>query len=146
VQRVVTDSRASARRRCRLVALTPRSNAIDAKETPCLSHLILLPTEPPLSRMPRQARLERWYAHPGLYRWSLSNPLTRWLTRRRTRRLFDLMAGFVHSQVLLACVRLDLFRTLHQAPADLDTVAQRTGLAASAFQRLPLSAAPPGLP
>eukprot|EP01034_Spumella_vulgaris_P029439 gene29439-36496_t len=24
-----------------------------------------------------QARLERWYAHPGLYRWSLGNPLTR---------------------------------------------------------------------
>jgi len=42
-----------------------------------------------------QARLERWYAHPGLYRWSLGNPLTRWLTRRRTRKLFDLMAGFV---------------------------------------------------
>ena len=61
-----------------------------------------------------QARLERWYAHPGLYRWSLGNPLTRWLTRRRTRQLFDLMAGFVHSQVLLGCVRLDLFRALHQ--------------------------------
>ena len=49
-----------------------------------------------------QARLERWYAHPGLYRWSLGNPLTRWLTRRRTRQLFDLMAGFVHSQVCWA--------------------------------------------
>ena len=36
-----------------------------------------------------QARLERWDAHPGLYRWSLSNPLTRWLTRRRTRKLFE---------------------------------------------------------
>jgi demethylspheroidene O-methyltransferase len=59
-----------------------------------------------------QAQLERWYAHPGLYRWSLGNPLTRWLTRRRTRKLFDLMAGFVHSQVLLACVRLDLFQRL----------------------------------
>ena len=59
--------------------------------------------------------------HPGLYRWSLlGNPLTRWLTRRRTRQLFDLMAGFVHSQVLLGCVRLDLFRALHQAPASLD--------------------------
>ena len=59
-----------------------------------------------------QARLERWYAHPGLYRWSLRNPFTRWLTRRRTRQLFDLMAGFVHSQVLLGCVRLDLFLSL----------------------------------
>jgi demethylspheroidene O-methyltransferase len=87
-----------------------------------------------------QARLERWYAHPGLYRWSLSNPLTRWLTRRRTRQLFDLMAGFVHSQVVLACVRLDVFRTLHQAPATLNDLARRTGLAPAVLQRLLLSA------
>jgi demethylspheroidene O-methyltransferase len=87
-----------------------------------------------------QARLERWYAHPGLYRWSLRNPLTRWLTRRRTRQLFDLMAGFVHSQVLLACVRLDVFRMLQQAPADLAQLALRTGLDPSVLQRLLLSA------
>jgi len=92
-----------------------------------------------------QARLERWYAHPGLYRWSLSNPLTRWLTRRRTRKLFDLMAGFVHSQVLLGCVRLDLFRALHQAPAALNELAHRTGLAPAVLQRLLLSAVALGL-
>ena len=92
-----------------------------------------------------QARLERWYAHPGLYRWSLGNPLTRWLTRRRTRKLFDLMAGFVHSQVLLGCVRLDLFRTLHQAPASLTELARRTGLAPAVLQRLLLSAVALGL-
>lgn len=92
-----------------------------------------------------QARLERWYAHPGLYRWSLRNPLTRWLTRRRTRQLFDLMAGFVHSQVLLGCVRLDLFRSLHQAPADLNELSRRTGLAPAVLQRLLLSAVALGL-
>ena len=91
------------------------------------------------------ARLERWYAHPGLYRWSLRSPLTRWLTRRRTRKLFDLMAGFVHSQVLLGCVRLDLFRTLHQAPASLNELARRTGLAQAVLQRLLLSAVALGL-
>ena len=92
-----------------------------------------------------QSRLERWYAHPGLYRWSLGNPFTRWLTQRRTRKLFDLMAGFVHSQVLLGCVRLDLFRTLHQAPAHLTDLAQRTGLAPAVLQRLLLSAVALGL-
>ena len=92
-----------------------------------------------------QAKLERWYAHPGLYRWSLSNPLTRWLTRRRTRKLFDLMAGFVHSQVVLGCVRLDLFRALHQAPAPLDVLAARTGLPPAVLQRLLLSAVALGL-
>ena len=33
-------------------------------------------------------------------------PLTRPIARRRARELFDLVAGFVYSQVLLACVRL----------------------------------------
>jgi demethylspheroidene O-methyltransferase len=92
-----------------------------------------------------QAKLERWYAHPALYRWSLSNPLTRWLTRRRTRKLFDLMAGFVHSQVLLGCIRLDLFRSLYQTPASLPELAQRTGLAPAVLQRLLLSAVALGL-
>jgi demethylspheroidene O-methyltransferase len=92
-----------------------------------------------------QALLERWYAHPALYRWSLGNPLTRWLTRRRTRKLFDLMAGFVHSQVLLGCVRLDLFRALHHAPAALDDLARRTELAPAVLQRLLLSAVALGL-
>ena len=92
-----------------------------------------------------QARLERLYAHPGLYRWSLGNPLTRWLTRRRTRKLFDLMAGFVHSQVLLGCVRLDLFRALHQAPASLTELARRSGLAPAVLQRLLVSAVALGL-
>lgn len=92
-----------------------------------------------------QALLERWYAHPSLYKWSISNPFTRWLTRRRTRQLFDLMAGFVHSQVLLACVRLDLFRQLHRAPANLTELAQRTNLAPPVLQRLLLSAVALGL-
>lgn len=90
-------------------------------------------------------QLERLYASPTLYRWSLANPLTRWVTRRRTERLFDLMAGFVHSQVMLGCVRLDLFRLLHQAPADLDTIARRLALPAPALQRLLLSAVALGL-
>jgi demethylspheroidene O-methyltransferase len=92
-----------------------------------------------------QAWLERWYAHPGLYRWSIGNPFTRWLTRRRTRQLFDLMAGFVHSQVLLGCVRLDLFHSLHRAPASLMDLAHRTNLAPPVLQRLLLSAVALGL-
>lgn len=92
-----------------------------------------------------KAQRERWYASPSLYRWSLGNPLTRWLTRRRTRQLFDLMAGFVHSQVLLGCVRLDLFRALHHAPATLMELAHRTHLAPDVLQRLLLSAVALGL-
>lgn len=89
--------------------------------------------------------LQRLYASDRLYRWSLSNPLTRRVTRQRTRQLFDLMAGFVHTQVLLACVRLNLFDTLRDAPASLATLAQRTGVPAPELQRLLLSAVSLGL-
>ncbi|MCA3238561.1 MAG: methyltransferase [Curvibacter sp.] len=92
-----------------------------------------------------QALLERLQASPALYRWSLGNPLTRWVTQRRTQRLFDLMAGFVHSQVVLACVRLDLFRHLYQAPADGAAIARHVGLPEPALQRLLLAAVALGL-
>ena len=115
-----------------------------------MSHPLDLATVPPSPSKTNwkdawKAQRERWYASPSLYRWSLSNPLTRWLTRRRTRQLFDLMAGFVHSQVLLGCVRLDLFRALHQSPATLTDLSQRTHLAPAVLQRLLLSAVALGL-
>ena len=84
--------------------------------------------------------LERVYANPTLYRWSLQTPLTRWVTKRRTQKIFDLMAGFVYSQVLLGCVRLDLFRMLQNAPADCQHIAQRVGVPAETLERLLLSA------
>jgi demethylspheroidene O-methyltransferase len=89
--------------------------------------------------------LQRLYASESLYRWSLGNPLTRWLTRRRTRQLFDLMAGFVHSQVLLACVRLQLFEHLRDAPQTTGALAQRAGVPEPQMQRLLLSAVSLGL-
>jgi demethylspheroidene O-methyltransferase len=84
--------------------------------------------------------LERWMAHPALYRVALSNPLTRWFAQRRTRQVFDLMSGFVYSQVLLACVRLKLFGVLQEAPATLEELASRCQMPAASLQRLLLSA------
>ncbi len=89
--------------------------------------------------------LERLYASPKLYSLSLTNPLTRWVTRRRTQKLFDLMAGFVHTQVMLGCIRLNLFKMLHQAPADLKQIAQRVNMPEPVLQRLLLSAVSLGL-
>lgn len=91
------------------------------------------------------AWLERLYANPRLYSFSLTNPFTRWVTRRRTQKLFDLMAGFVHTQVMLGCIRLDLFKMLHQAPADLQQIAARVNMPAPVLQRLLLSAVSLGL-
>lgn len=89
--------------------------------------------------------LQRIYASERLYRWSLTNPLTRSVTRRRTRQLFDLMAGFVHSQVLLACVRLGLFKLLDDGPQTTSALAQRTGVPEAELHRLLLSAVSLGL-
>lgn len=49
---------------------------------------------------------------PRFRRWAAGFWLTRGLVRRRAGALFDLVSGFVYTQVLLACVRLDLFERL----------------------------------
>ncbi len=63
-------------------------------------------------------------------------PLTRPIARRRARALFDLTAGFVYSQVLLACVRLDLFARLLDAPRSAASLAAELDLDAEAARRL----------
>jgi demethylspheroidene O-methyltransferase len=50
--------------------------------------------------------------------------------------VFDLVAGFVYSQVLQACVQLDLFEVLSAGPQPLPTLAQRFGLTEDAARRL----------
>jgi demethylspheroidene O-methyltransferase len=72
-------------------------------------------------------------------------PLTRPVARRRVRALFDLCAGFVYSQVLLACVRLRLFEILLEGPADTATLAGRMALPPEATTRLLGAAASLGL-
>ncbi len=85
-------------------------------------------------------KLDQWMTSPGFYRWAISNPLTRWVTRRRAAQLFEVMAGFVHSQVLLACVRLNLFELLREQPMKLEQLAQHCRMHAAAMQRLLQSA------
>lgn len=63
-------------------------------------------------------------------------PLTRPLARRRARQLFDLCAGFVYSQVLLACVRLGLFELLAAGPRSTAELAAHCGCDAQATERL----------
>jgi demethylspheroidene O-methyltransferase len=91
------------------------------------------------------ARLDRWLSSPDLYRWALLNPVGRWIMRRRAQQLFDVMAGFVHSQVLLACVRLGWFERLLEQPATLAELQHSSGLPADGLQRLLGSAISLGL-
>jgi demethylspheroidene O-methyltransferase len=80
--------------------------------------------------------IDGWMTSPGFYRWAIGNPITRWVTRRRAAQLFELMAGFVHSQVLLSCVRLGLLEGLREGPQTLDALSQSCQMKPAALQRL----------
>ncbi len=79
---------------------------------------------------------DRLLANERFQRWAAAFPLTRPLARRRARKLFDLCAGFVYTQVLLACVELDLFRLLADGPQRADELAARLNLSPEAARRL----------
>jgi demethylspheroidene O-methyltransferase len=67
---------------------------------------------------------DRLLASPRFQRWAAAFPPTRPVARRRAAELFDLCAGFVYSQVLAACVELDLFERLAAGPVSAVTLAE----------------------
>ena len=80
---------------------------------------------------------DRRVADRSFQRWAAGFWLTRPLARRRAAQLFDLMAGFVYSQVLAACVRVDLFDLLaRDGPQAVDPLAARCGMSSRAMRRL----------
>jgi demethylspheroidene O-methyltransferase len=85
--------------------------------------------------------IDRLQASPRFREWATAFPLTRPLARRRARQLFDLCAGFVYSQVLLACVRVRLFDVLAEGPRTVDALAPRLSLTPEAADRLLRAAA-----
>ena len=76
------------------------------------------------------------FADPRFQRWAADFPLTRPIARRRARGLFDLVAGFVYSQTLGACVRLGLFERLRDGPLTTDALAGALELPPPAAVRL----------
>ena len=88
---------------------------------------------------------DRLVANPRFRRWAAAFPLTRPIARRRTRALFDLCAGFVYSQVLAACVRLDVFNVLAEGPDTAAALSARLSLPPEATERLLSAAASLGL-
>lgn len=79
---------------------------------------------------------DRCLASPDFQRRAARLPFTRGIARRRAAQVFDLVAGFAYSQVLAACVRLDLFDLLAEGPQSLDRLAKRLGLEPTAAERL----------
>jgi demethylspheroidene O-methyltransferase len=86
------------------------------------------------------AWMDRKLTDPSFSRWAAGNVLTRWIVRRRSRQVFDVMAGFVYSQVLLACVRLRILELVNESPRTLDELAHICQVPAAGLQRLVNSA------
>ena len=82
-------------------------------------------------RLLRSARFQRWAAR---------FPLTRPIANRRALQLFDISAGFVYSQVLKACLELDLFEQVATEPVPIERLSELTGLAEGPMARLLLAA------
>ncbi len=85
------------------------------------------------------------YASPAFQRWAARIPGVRWVARSRSRALFDVVAGFAYTQTLAACVRLDLFTVLRQAPQPVQGLAARLALPVEGLERLLRAAATLGL-
>ncbi|WP_179380760.1 methyltransferase [Jannaschia marina] len=61
---------------------------------------------------------QRLVASPRFQAWAARFPLTRGLVRRDGAALFDLVAGFCHSQILAALVHFDIPARLMERPAN----------------------------
>lgn len=69
-------------------------------------------------------------------KWAARFPFTRRLVRREGEALFDLLAGFCHSQVLMALVQLDVPSRLMAAPLTSRAIAVATGVPEARMQVL----------
>lgn len=82
---------------------------------------------------------DRWnslVATDDFQRWSARFPLTRPITMRRSRAVFDIVSGFVYTQTLLACVELELFAFLADGARTIDEIAAHTKLSPASTERL----------
>ena len=89
--------------------------------------------------------LNRLIARPGFQSWASRFPLTRGQTRKDGAALFDIVQGFVRSQVLMALVELDILRRLRVGPQSAEALGRATDVPADRMQVLLQAAAALGL-
>lgn len=98
---------------------------------------------------PKEARLTGWFfrliAKPSFQNWASRFPLTRGIARREGAEMFDLVAGFVQSQVLMAVVELRLLHRLMEAPRTPAGLAREAGMTTQRMEILLQAAAALGL-
>jgi len=78
----------------------------------------------------------RLIASPRFQRWATRFPFTRWLVRKQASEIFDLMAGFVYTQVLLACTQINLFDILANGALSFDNLQKQIPLKPAGLRRL----------
>ena len=69
-------------------------------------------------------------------RWASRTPIIRGIARRRAAAQFDLIAGFIYSQILVVFVQAGLVEFLHGQLRRFDEIAEHTGLSPHATDRL----------
>lgn len=87
----------------------------------------------------------RLAADPRFQKFAARFPLTRPVARRQAAELFDLVSGFVYTQILLAVVELDLLRILSERPATAAEIAEKIELPPDSAEILLRAAATLGL-
>jgi demethylspheroidene O-methyltransferase len=98
--------------------------------------------ERPVSVLDRlYAWRNRLVADPRFQSFSARFPLTRSIARQQSQALFDLCAGFVYTQVLTACLQLDLFSLLQPGPLTTAEIARHLVLNEAEAERLLKAAA-----
>ncbi|MBU3630927.1 methyltransferase [Polynucleobacter sp. AP-Melu-500A-A1] len=78
----------------------------------------------------------RLIASPRFQRWAIRFPLTRWLVRKQASDIFDLMAGFVYTQILLACTQVNLFDILANGALSFNDLQKQIPLKPAGLRRL----------
>ncbi|KIN70041.1 Hydroxyneurosporene methyltransferase [Sulfitobacter noctilucicola] len=89
--------------------------------------------------------LNNLIAKRGFQKWAARFPFTRRRVRREGEALFDLLAGFCHSQVLLAVVKLDIPARLMRGPMDCGALSAVTDVPVARMEVLLRAATALGL-
>ena len=83
----------------------------------------------------------KMFSSPRFRRFAMRNPLMRPVSRAKAESLFNLINGFVYTQVVLACVRTGLIPRLAAGPLSVADVATIADLPVAAAERLLKAAA-----
>ena len=83
---------------------------------------------------------DRQIAKRSFQRLAAGIPIFRSISKTRANDVFDLMAGFVYSQILLACVQVELFQKLADGPKSQEELLNLIPLPAKGLERLLLAA------